>query len=106
MKTLKHGYKFTNKRNTKGGISSICVGVVSFVLFVAGIFLSYKKSGSAGIAVGMCGALSFVLSAIGFIIGLLSFKEKEKFYRCSYIGSIINGIMWIGMCIIIAWGMI
>ena len=33
-----------------------------------------------------------------------SFKEKDKFYIFSWIGTISNGILWLGMCLIIAKG--
>ncbi len=52
----------------------------------------------------MLGALSFLVSGIGLINGLLSFREKERFYVFSFVGCGICGIIWIITTLIIAYG--
>lgn len=106
MKTERHGYKFTNKQNAKGGIASVVLAVVSLVLVGTGIWVSFQKEGNAGIIVGALGTGAFFISIFGMIVGLKSFKEREKFYLFSWIGSIANGILWLAMCFIIGWGML
>ena len=105
MRVVKHRYRFTDKNNTTGGIVSSLLAVVGLCLFVVGVIISYKEKGNAGIIVGALGTVAFIQSCIGMIIGLKSFKEKDKFYLFSWIGVIVNGIMWLAMCIIIAGGL-
>ncbi len=95
MKTEKHGYKFTNKHNTRGGIIATILGVVAVILLCTGIYISYTNRGNAGIQVGILGALSFIISGIGLINGLLSFKEKDRFYVFSFVGCGISGVIWL-----------
>lgn len=97
---------FTNKHHSTGGIISIVIGSVSLILLCTGIYLSYRERGNAGSYVGLIGALVFIFSAFGLVKGLLSFREKERFYICSVIGSIINGILWLVMVLVIAYGMV
>lgn len=104
MKTERHGYKFTNKVNTRGGIISTILSILSVVTFIFGIIISYNNEGNAGLIVGAIGSLVFIINTVGLIIGLRSFKEKDSFYLFSWIGSISNGLMWIAMCMIIAAG--
>ena len=104
MKTEKHGYKFTNKHNTRGGI--IAKVLAAIILLCTGIYISYTDKGEAGIQVGMLGALSFLVSGIGLINGLLSFREKERFYVFSFVGCGICGIIWLVTTMIIAYGVI
>lgn len=104
MKTERYGYKFTNKNNTQGGIASTIVAIISLIILVSGIVVSYKESGNAGILTGALGTISFLLATVGLVCGLKSFKEKDKFYRFSWIGTIFNGILWLAMCLIIAKG--
>lgn len=106
MKTVKHGYKFTDKNNTKGGIGSALLALIGLVLLVTGVVISYKNDGNAGLTVGALGTCAFIVTTIGEIMGLRSFKEKDKFYLYSWIGTIINGILWACMCLIIAWGIV
>jgi hypothetical protein len=74
-------------------------------LLIVGIVTSYKENGNAGIIVGAIGSVVFILNTIGVILALKSFKERDKFYLFSWIGTISNGILWIIMCIIIASGL-
>lgn len=104
MRTERHGYKFTNKNNTRGGIISVILAIIALVTVVTGVIISYKKSGAAGTLAGGLGTMSFLFATAGLISGLKSFKEKDKFYIFSWIGTISNGILWLGMCLIIAKG--
>lgn len=104
MKTERHGFKFTNKKNTKGGIIAIIFGVAALCFLIAGIYVSYSKHGNAGTIAGLLGAASFWIAMMGFIEGLLSFREKDRFFNCSYIGTILCGMIWIIMAVIIGYG--
>lgn len=104
MRTERHGYKFTNKNNTRGGIISTILAVIALITVAAGVIISYNKSGAAGTLVGGLGTMSFLIATVGLICGLKSFKEIDKFYLFSWIGTISNGILWLGMCLIIAKG--
>lgn len=104
MKTEKHGYKFTNKNNSRGGIIATVLGVIAIILLCIGIYISYANKGDAGIQVGMLGALSFIISGIGLINGLLSFKEKDRFYIFSFVGCGVSGIIWLITALIIGYG--
>lgn len=106
MKTERHGYKFTNKNNTRDGLISTVLAVASFVMLAFGIVISFRADGNAGIDAGMLGTTSFVFSTIGEVLGLRSFKERDKFYLYSWIGTITNGILWIAMCSVIVMGMV
>lgn len=104
MKIERHGYRFTNKHNSKGGVISSIIALFAFFTLAAGIVISYRERGNAGLIVGAVGAMAFLISTVGLITGLKSFKEKDKFYIFSWIGTFGNGIIWIIMCGIIAMG--
>lgn len=105
MKTVRRGYRFTDKNNTSLGIASSVIGAVSLCLFAIGVIISYKENGNAGLIVGAIGSVAFIFNCIGVILGLKGFKERDKFYLFSWIGVILNGIMWIMMCVIISGGL-
>ena len=73
-------YKFSDKSQSLGGVISTIMGLASIACLLWAIFISFKASGHAGMQVGTLGLMSLILSAIGTIIGLLSFKEADKFY--------------------------
>lgn len=98
-------YKFSNKSQSLGGVLSTLTGLGALACFSAGVYISFKKSGYAGLEVGALGLLTLMLSVIGTIIGLLSFKEDDKFYTLSWLGSLLGGIMTVLMLAVIFMGL-
>ena len=72
-----------------GRVSSI-IAVVALLIFVAAVVISILNNGNAGIIVGIMGTLTFVISVIGFAIGINSFNDDMKFFKYSWIGSVAN----------------
>ncbi len=85
-------YKFSDKGQTLGGILSVLMGIASIAIFCYGIYLSFLAHGNAGLEVGSIGLLSLMLSVMGTFLGLISFKERDKFYTLSKVGSLMCGI--------------
>ncbi len=99
-------FKFTNKVHSTGGIGSTIIGLMSFVFFCAGIVISYMNKGNGGMIIAFLAIVSYMTSIAGFYIGLKSFKEEDKFYMFSYIGSFANAIIWLFITVIILIGII
>ena len=60
------------------------------------LFNKYKfsdKSQTLGLEVGSIGLLSLMFAIMGTFIGLISFKERDKFYTLSKVGSLLCGIL-------------
>ena len=94
-------YKFSDKSQTLGGMISTVMGLAALVSFIA-----FQAKGNAGLEVGSLGLLSFMLSVIGLVIGLLSFKEEDKFYTFSRAGSLMCGIFAIFMVAVLMMGIV
>lgn len=106
MKSRKRGIKFTDKSHATKGIISTILGGISLVLMIVLVVISYSMKGAAGIYAGSIGLTAFVVSVIGLIAGFSSFKERERYYLFSKIGSLLNVmivVLWIGIYIIGTW---
>ena len=57
--------------------------------------ISILKKGNAGIYVGLLMLLVMVSAIAGFVIGINSFKEENKFLKYTDIGTITNAVIWI-----------
>ena len=97
-------YKFSDKSQTLGGMISTAMGIGALCSFGYGIYISFKAKGNAGLEVGSLGLLSFMLAVIGTVIGLLSFKEADKFYTLSKVGSLLCGIFAVFMLAVLFMG--
>lgn len=97
-------YKFSDKSQTLGGTISTTMGVASLACLLFGIYLSFKADGNAGMIVGSLGLLAAMLAVIGTVIGFISFKEDDKFYFLSKLGTLLCGILTIMMTAIFMMG--
>lgn len=87
-------YSFAEKKNSVNGIISTIMGGISTVLLLAAIYSSYYMRGNAGIYAGAMGLSGMLFSFAGFILGIISFKEKNIKYKYTKMGSIMCGVVF------------
>ena len=58
------------------------------------------EEGKSGMYIGIIVIVTFISALMGFVIGIRSFTEENKFYRFSYIGTVINAAIWISIVLI------
>ena len=78
-------YKFSDKSQALGGLISTAMGILSLLSFGYGVYLSFK-------------------AVIGTVIGLISFKEDNKFYGTSRFGSMLCGVIAVFMIAVFLMG--
>ena len=93
-------YKFSDKSQALGGLISTAMGILSLLSFGYGV----KAAGEGGLRVGSLGILSLILAVIGTVIGLISFKEDNKFYGTSRFGSMLCGVIAVFMIAVFLMG--
>ena len=93
----KHRYKFSTRKHSVGGVVSTIMFVGALALLIWAIYEAFQANGKGGSVVGEIALTSFAVSIAGMIIGLLSYKESDRYYTFSFIGALLNGIMSIVM---------
>lgn len=86
----KPSYMFTNKNHPYKGITSAALGCIDFVCMALVIFFCFKQKGEATARFAAVAMFSFVFSAIGLVMGVMSRMEKDKFYLFPNIGIVTN----------------
>lgn len=89
--------KFTNKKHSLLGALSTLVGLVAFGFLFMSFYIAYISRGTAGENVGALGGAALFVGLLGFFLGMFSLKNKEVFYTFSWIGIILNMIVWVFM---------
>ena len=82
------------------GITSTVLGIVAVIIILALIYVAAYYKGNGGAYLGSIGITAIVITIYGLNLRLRSFKEKNKIYTFSKIGSLLNGILiagWIGL---------
>ena len=105
LRMRRHGrYIFTDKKHPWRGIFSSEAGLFSLIFIFLSVTLSYAGGTvSPGYATGLL--IAFVLSAVGFVMGILSSREKDVYIIFPRTGIILNliallvlgGIIWLGV---------
>lgn len=85
------------KKYTKGGKTASLMALCNLIIILITIAIAILQKGNAGIYVGFLMLAVLISAAAGFIIGINSFKEENKFLRYTYIGTISNAVIWIGI---------
>jgi hypothetical protein len=98
-------YSFSEKHHSKQGILSTIIAGASFVSFFVLVCVSYVLEGKAGAYAGGIGLSVMLLSIYGLVIGLKSFKEHNKLYLYSKLGSVLNGLALVGWLSLILIGL-
>ena len=93
----RYRYAFVKKQEARKGKLSTGLAAASLVLFLAAVMLACVFNGEMGYIVGGISLFAMLLSVYGFIMGLLSFSETGRNHRTSMIGSILNGMIMIGL---------
>lgn len=97
MAKNKKQYKFTDKSQAVGGIASIVFAVLGILALALGVLISYKTKGEGGSVIGLMGVFTVWFSGMGLYLGIKSFRQEESFYLCSWIGTVANAVIMVGM---------
>ena len=84
----------------RGGRISSTIGLCNLALVFLTITMAVMEEGKSGMYIGIIVVAIFISALMGFIIGIRSFTEENKFYRFSYIGTVINAAIWIFVVLI------
>lgn len=93
-------YSFAEKKNSVNGIISTIMGGISLVLLLAMVYTSYYMRGEAGIYAGAFGLSGMIFALAGFVLGVVSFSEKNIKYKYPKLGSVMSGVafaVWLGI---------
>ena len=100
----RYRYAFAQQKQAEGGIYSVVLAVISFVLFLADVavsfFLQEYVISQALIGISICAML---LAVYGFFMGMFSFSAENRIHSFCTAGAIANGLLmvgWLGLYLI------
>jgi hypothetical protein len=91
---------FSGRRHPKTGILAAVTGFLVLTGFLTLSILSGLAKGNGGFFLGVIGILLFILAIAGFVLSYQAFKKKDIFYHFPIVGVILNGFMVILLLII------
>lgn len=99
------GYIFTNKTHSNKAIMSTILGVISIMALGSVLYLAYVQKGNAPISYGLTGLLIMLFSLTGFIMGITTALEKDRYKLFPGLGICFNLIALAGIAFVVYAGM-
>ena len=93
MKEKKSSLHFTGRRHARGGIISVVIGLMAWLVFLALCVYSSASGGNAASVAGIIGMADAIFVLIGMIIAFKGFQERDVYYVLPTVGMIVNGIL-------------
>ena len=89
----RHKYNFSDKKHSVGGVISTVMAAVCIIIFILAVRISFMARGEGGTVVGSYALTALTIAVFGCIVGIMSYRESDRYYTFSFAGTLINGIM-------------
>lgn len=90
-------YKFTDRIHPKGGIASVLLAILMYIVVIILCIESSNKGGDGPLYYGVVGILCLIVSLLCFWLGVNDIR-KESIYRLfPILGMLLNGVLFIGL---------
>lgn len=95
-KKKRTSYKFTEKTHSRQGIRSLGLAVISILIGISVVVISFQNAGNASVYVGSAGIFSLLLSFVALVMGIRSLREEESYKIFPGLGTFFSGIAFLG----------
>lgn len=89
-------YKFTEKTHSKRGKRSLVMALISVVIGISVVVISFENSGNASVYVGSAGLFSLLLSLVALVEGIRSLREEESYKIFPGLGTFFSAVSFLG----------
>lgn len=99
----RRGYKFTEKKQSKRGIASLVLAVLSIVVFVVVTMNSFQHRGEGSMYLGSAGVSSMLLSVVALVLAIKSLTEENSFKLFPYLATVFSFLsagVWIALYVV------
>lgn len=95
MKEKRLSLHFTGRKHARGGIISLVMAVIAWIIFIALCVYSSSSGGNATTVAGILGMADALLVLAGMIVAFKGFQERDVYYVLPTVGMVVNGILFV-----------
>ena len=99
-------YSFEEKKYSTNSVIAAVFSVLSVLLLVGLLFVSFVLKGRANTWIGAVGFCWILMSFGGLLYGFAGFKDECKSYFCSKVGTILGTVSIAGWFFIVCIGLV
>lgn len=95
MKEKKTSLHFTGKRHARGGVISMVMAGIAWLVFTALCVYSSATEGNAALVAGVLGITDAAFALAGMMLAWKGFQERDVHYVLPGAGILLNGILFV-----------
>lgn len=95
MKEKKTALHFTGRRHARGGLISVAIAGIAWIIFAALCVYSATTKGNAAVVAGIIGVLDAFFVLTGMFFAYRGFHERDVYYLLPGLGMLFNGILFV-----------
>ncbi len=103
-RSRRHKIQFSDRSHPKAGIVSTVMGAVALILLIVLCLISGAARGLSGGWIGVAGMWTLILSIVGFVLAVKSYKMEDIYRITPMLGSILNGVVSVVMMLLYVQG--
>ena len=96
----RHKIQFSDRSHPKEGIASSVMGAVALILLLVLCLISGADRGLSGGWIGVAGMWTLLLSIVGFVFAVRSYRMEDIYKITPMLGSIFNGVVVVVMMLL------
>lgn len=96
-------YKFSEYSHSKEGIAGIVLGLLSLIIFLVCLKLSYSSEGNASIVIGGAAINALIFAVVGLVLSFKGYKDEDAYKSFPKLGIFISGLaafFWLGIIVL------
>ncbi len=90
-----YNYTFTEKSHSRRGILALVLAILSVVIGIAMVVISFVHKGDGGAYLGSCGMLGMLTAAASFVLAVMSMRESKS-YKLFPVAGLVAGLVALG----------
>lgn len=99
----RRNYKFTSKKQSGKGIAASILGVLSWIILVVTVQMSFEKGGNGSVYLGSAGLAAMFLALGALCLAVSGFRGDRTFKLFAGIGTLISLLallVWIAIYVV------
>lgn len=99
MRRRRRSYKFTEKTHSKRAMISFGMSMVTLLIYVIFVYLSYKAAGQLSAYFGAFGVLAMLVAIVSTGLAATTLKEEDSFTlfpKIAMATSVLSTFLWVG----------
>ena len=90
QKRRRINYRFTEKEHSVKGIASLTLAVLSLILGIVMIVISFQNKGNGSVYLGSGGVLSLLMTIVAFVLAIQSMREENSYRLFPVIATLVS----------------